>query len=332
MAEDQERFTALPWAAWAVVTGIVVTSTDNVVVLASAALGCWLALAGLGGPRRDVGRAVLGLSLVLAAAWAVLGVLVHRDGLGGPVVWLLPEWSPETGGHLGGAVTGGQLHLALAGGCRAAAVVAVLGVLAQAVPAARWTALAHAVWGRAGRVWTPMLCLGDAYVAARRDRVAARRSGLDAAAARTTVLDVARRSQALADDARAARTAPPPSSSRALGVLMAALAVTWWWATQAFNPDPWLPMSGAERTAVAAAVVIAAGLLLHRTEVPRPLVGDLLPLLCAVLVATAWFGRDVTGEAGAMSVEPASAPAVPMVLVASLAALPVLVLATRRPR
>ncbi|MCR1785903.1 hypothetical protein KVF89_25435 [Nocardioides carbamazepini] len=328
----EEQFTALPWALWAGVMALVVTSTTNVVVLVAVALGCWLTMYGVGGPRAVVSRVVGGLSLTLVAVWAVLGVLIHRAGLGGEVVWFLPAWSSETGGEFGGAVTLGQLHFAAARAAQAVAVVAVLGVLAQVVSAGGWLRLAAATWGRAARLWGPLLCLGEAYAAEHDARTRARRSGLDAGGPGATVVDVTDRARTLAED-WFAHHRPVRSGTRGLAVLagpvglMAVLALSVWWAVTAIDPGGWPTVSGMERTLLAAAVLAAFGIALHRGAVPGPEAGDVVPVVSAVVVAAAWFARDLTGDAGAVLVDFGRAPPLPVILLLSLAALPVLALA-----
>lgn len=321
-----DDFTALPWAVWFAVLAILVTSTSNTTVLAAVTLGCWLTMRVLGGPRRAVSRVVAGVSLVLAAIWAVLGIGIQRNSLGGAVVWLLPSWSAESSGEFGGAVTAGQLHFALARGWQALAIVGLIGLLAQAVPAGGWMRLTGVVWGRAARLWDPMLCLGQAYVDRRVDQVRARRAGFTGPGILTSLADVVERARLLAGDWHA-RPARPRSPLRGVVGLLVVIVLGLWWATSAIDLEPVLRLSGLERTFVALAALAVVGLVLHRGGLPRPTSYDAIPLVSAATVAGAWWARELTGDATALTVDFAQLPALPLVLLLSLAALPVLALA-----
>jgi len=321
-----ERFTGLPWLLWAGVMVLVVTATTNVAVLGSVALGCWVAMAALGGPRAEVGRLVVGVSLSLAALWALLGVAVQRPGLGGEVVWLLPEWSAATGGTFGGAVTSGQLHLAAARGAQAVALVAVLGLLAHAVSASGWLRLAGATWGGAARVWGPLLCLGEAYAAQRCDARLTRRSGFAGSGRAAVLSEILERAGEISADwftPRLTRLGP----LRALAGVAAVLAICLWWARGAISPTAWPEVSGIELTLLSLAAFILVGLALHGFALPRPTASDAVPLFGAVSVGGCWMLRERTGDAEALVVDFAQAPGLPVSVLLCLAVLPVLAVA-----
>jgi hypothetical protein len=323
-----ERFTALPWAVWGAVTAIVVTSTTNAVVLGAAAVGCWVTMGAIGGRRAAVTRLVAGTSLALAAIWVVLGVAIHRDGLGGQVVWFLPSWSSESGGEFGGAVTSGQLHLAAARCCQSLAIVAVLGVLAQAVPATGWLRPADVVWGRATRVWAPLLCLAESYAAERNDRVQAIRSGFVTMGTGASLLAVTERARAMSDDWSAQQRVSRPAVRGVVG-LVVVIGLVVWWAVSSIDPSPMVELTGLERTLVALGTLTVVGVLLHGSALPRPSSADAVPLIGAAAVAVAWFARGRTGDQPDLAVNWAQLPPVPLVLVLSLAALPLLAMAVR---
>lgn len=329
MGDHTERFTALPWVVWAAVMSLVILSTSNVLVLAAMAIGCWIAMTGLGASRASSSRLVAGTSLLLAALWAVLGVLIHRDGLGGPVIWFLPSWSAQSGGDFGGSVTAGQLHFALARGCQSLAIVAVIGVILRAVPADSWLRLADVVGGRVGRLAGPVLCLGQAYVEHRGDHVAARRAGFPTSGATATVVDVTERARALARRPGLGTTSYTSAvpTARAILAMAAALLLLTWWATSAIDPQTAWDLTGLERTFVVLASLVVLGVVLRPRLMERPTPGDLVPLVSAAVVAGAWLVRGRTGETADLVVDFAHVPDLPVVMVASLVALPVLALA-----
>lgn len=322
----RERFTAAPWAVWFTVMAVVVTSTDNVVVLLVALAGCWLAIWATAGPRAVLGRLVVGSTLALAAIWVLLGVLVHRDGLGGQVVWLLPSWSVESSGEFGGAVTSGQLHLALAHWCRSATVVAMLGLLAQSVSALEWLRLAEPVWGRARGVWAPLLCLGEAYSLQRFERESTVRAGFAVPGPGSVLLDVTGHARSMSDAWSATVATSRPIGRGVVGATCL-IALTVWWALSAIGTGAVLEITGLERTAVALGALGVIGILLHRDPPPRPTSSDAVPLVSGALVAAAWLLRDRTGDGVALVVQWGHLPSVPLFLVMSLVSLPLLSLA-----
>ena len=336
---DSLRFTALPWATWAAVMAVVVLATNNVLVLATAVLGCWMAIAVLGGPRRQVARAAVGASLGLAALWVLLGVLVRREGLGGRVVWILPDWSVASGGAFAGAVTTGQLHLAAVRGLQALTLVAVIGLLAQAVSATDWGRLAVAAAGRASVVGSVLVGLPQAYVDQRREATATARSGLGRAGPSEVLTDLVDRATVVGE-AATGHVEMPRSGARPTAGMLTVLAVALWWGSGAITPErPGLvtalllpDVSGLERTIIAAAVLVVVGVGVFRRPLPRPTAGDALPVLSALLVAGAWYGRGLVGEREDVVVQLGVWPTVPVVLLVALAALPVLAIAGRGKR
>ncbi|WP_235736279.1 hypothetical protein [Nocardioides alcanivorans] len=229
-----------------------------------------------------VTRLVVPLSLTLAAIWTLLGAGIHRDGMGGQVVWFLPGWSTDTSGEFGGAVTTGQLHFAAARGAQALAVVAILVVLLQVVSAHGWLRLAVVMWGRAARAFGPMFCLGEAYAAERADSAAGSpfrfpQSRGDGACRRPGRIGPA----TVADDWFAHHDARG-SGARAIIGFVLALGLCLWWATAAIDPDGWPGVSGTERTLIALAAFLLVGLLLRGAALPRLTTGDLVPVIrCA---------------------------------------------------
>jgi hypothetical protein len=325
-----ERFTALPWAVWLGVTAIVVTSTDNVVLLCCVTAGCWAAMLLLDGPRSPVRRAAVTASVALGALWAVLAVLLRRPGQGGPVVWLLPEWSSASGGDFGGPVTAGQLHLALARGCQGLAIVAMVALVAQAVSGGAWMRWGQVAWGSGVRVWGPMLCLGDAYVDQRQDVVRSRRSGFSGPGV-LGLADLTDRARIASEGWSEQLMQPPSSVLRSVVGLVAVLATLTWWATDSIATDPLLPISGLERSLLALAILTAAGILLGR-RLPPFTAADAVPLVSAGVLALAWFARARTGDASAIDVSFAELPSLPPILLLALAALPALSFAEGRRR
>lgn len=321
-----ERFTGAPWLLWATAMMLVVTSTNNVVVLGAVALGCWVALWAIGGPRSVVSRVVVGGSLLLAAVWALLGLGIHRPGAGGQVVWLLPVWETETGGEFGGAVTVGQLHLAAAQGTQALAVTAIAGLLLVSVSAQQWLRLAAATWGRAARVIGPLLCLGQACAAERLAAQHSRRAGFPGPGATARLVEVSERARVISED-WFARTSARPSQLRAVIGLVAGLGICLWWAVTAIDPEAGPDVTGMERTLIALAAFTVLGLLLHGLAFPRPTGADLMPVVAAAVVMGCWTMRGRTGDAESLLVDFADLPPLPLALLLSLAALPVLALA-----
>jgi len=316
------RFTALPWTIWLAVATIVVLSTNNALVLAAVAVGCWVSMIALGGPRAAVSRPVAGASFVLAALWALLGVGIHRDSLGGQVVWVLPDWSLESSGEFGGAVTVGQLHFAAARGWQSLAIVAMVGLLFQVVSAGGWLRLADVVCGRATAAFAPVLCLGDAWAERQQEAALTRRAGFGGSGG-SALADVADRARALAE-AWDGRTRRRPSVVAAVAGLALALAATLWWAITATDMEPRWTLSGIERTLIVVGCLAVVGLTLRARQLPRPRVDDLVPLVAAAALALAWFGREHTGDADALVVDFAQMPPAPLVLLAAVAVLPVL--------
>lgn len=322
-----DRFTALPWVAWLAVMSVIVTGTNNALVLAAAAVGCWASMLVLGGPRKAIGRLLVAGSGVIAVIWALLGVMIHREGLGGRIIWFLPTWSTESSGEFGGAVTVGQLHLAVARGCQALAILAMVALVIQAVPIHHWLRLSSAVWGRAARLFDPLVCLGEAYVDAQGERVALRRAGFDGSAGTGQFTDLLERSRAKAEAWRGQHMADPRRSAatsavRATVGLLIMLTLTVGWAVEAISLDPLIETSGMELTIIVLAVAGLMGLAFHSGRPPRPTAGDLVPLLSAVIVVVAWYFPGLTRGEDVLVRDFAEFPPVPTSLVVALIVLP----------
>jgi hypothetical protein len=239
-------------------------------------------------------------------------------------VWFLPSWTPDSGGELGGAVTVGQLHFAAARASQAIAIVAMLALAFVAVPSTGWLRLADATWGRASRIWGPVLCLPDAVVDQQREALLVRRFGLAGASGRTSLVDTVDRARELSDRWHAARSSSGrPRAVRGLLGLVILVAAALWWAVSSIDPATRLDVTGTERTLLALAAFGLVAVMLRRSGVPRPTPGDVVPLVGALAMAAAWFGRDLTGEAADLVVDFAALPPLPLAVLAAAAVLPI---------
>ena len=286
-----ERFTALPWAAWFAAVSLVVLASEEFVILAFASTAAFVSAPLVGGPRAALGRTISFISYFVATVWVVLGVAIHRPGLGGRVVWILPEWSTPSSGDFGGAVTMGQLEFAASRAVQAVAIVAMLGLLARAVPPESWREATRLVWGNCAAAWFPLVALGEARVEQQREHVLAQRSGFVAPTTAESATDLVARARV-----HAAGGAIAAGRVKVTADLFVCVAVCLWWSLGAITPG--LPgdfLTGPERTLVALIVLALIGTMKGR-RVARPTPADTAPLLGAILVATAWFGQDLAGE------------------------------------
>ncbi|MFC6152297.1 hypothetical protein [Nocardioides yefusunii] len=169
---------ALLWGAWAVTAVLTVLVSTGWTIPAVVILAGALTWPCLGRARRGIGAWLISACVALTAVWTLLGVVQHREGTGGDVLWILPAWQPTSGGSFGGAVTTGQLELALLQGVRGVAVLTVLGLLHRAVDGTGWVRATALVAGPAVGVLAPLACLGDARCAQELDRTAVRHHGL----------------------------------------------------------------------------------------------------------------------------------------------------------
>lgn len=169
---------ALVWGAWSCAALVVLLRTGTWTVPVALIAAVALTWPSVRPHRRGLGTLLVGTSFALLATWLVLGVLIDRE-VGGDVLWVLPSYSPTTGGSFGGAVTLDQLTHALLQGLRGVAVVAVLALAHRAVDGHGWFRAARTVFGTAATPLAPVAALGDArceqYSAARD----LRRLGLD---------------------------------------------------------------------------------------------------------------------------------------------------------
>ncbi|MQW77206.1 hypothetical protein GHK92_15135 [Nocardioides sp. dk4132] len=297
--------TAVAWLCWAVATYLAVQSYAGwwvpASLLACVAATWWL----VGAERRGTGALVVGACLVLVALWFVLGVLLDRGVPGGDVLWVLPSWTPETGGSFGGAVTTGRLVAALREALIGAALLAVLGLLQRAVPAAEWQRLLDLVAGRGAAVLAPVVFLGEACAARRADRIALRAHGLDLPAAGVADLCDRARDAARAWTSTSGTRVEPAwhAGVRVVGAALLACAVL----AAAVVPGD---RTGAELGALALIVALLGGAVLARTGLPRlsgPALAPAVAALGLLLAVYAVPGRDPVVVAAAVLVLPAVA-------------------------
>lgn len=289
--------TALPWLAWFAALGLLVTGTGNLIVLAAALTSC-VAAAALGRrDRRPLFVAAAGVAMALVAVWVLWSVLLQRGG-DGTVLWLLPAWNPSSGGSFGGPVTIAQLLYGLARALRAAAIGLMAGLLGQQVAAAGWLTLADATLGRGAGLLAPLCCAGDAYLTRRTARARALAGGLRLRGGSGGLADLALASREAAQDWAALTTNDRGGWRGVVGLggqagLMAGWAVGVLPAGQSLTG-----LTPPELTVAWLAVAIATGLAFHPRQAAglRPAAADLPALLSAVLLLTAWFGRELTGE------------------------------------
>lgn len=200
---------AIVWGAWLAAALLVLISSDGWWVPAAALVAVGLTWSRVGRNRPGIGPVLAGLSLVLIGAWLVLGVVMHREGLGGRVLWVLPSWQLSSGGSFGGAVTTGQLEHALTQGLRGAAVLAVVALGFRAVAAEAWLRVVALTTGRAAEVLGPTVCLGEALSEQSQARAGLRAHGLDLVTGRLADL----RERATVLSAEGLRTLPTATES-----------------------------------------------------------------------------------------------------------------------
>ena len=324
VVDPVERFTALPWVAWGLLHASLALATNNLLVLAGVAAASWVTAVALGGPRAQISRLAVTASVALAAVWAVLAVLIRREGLGGEVLWLLPEWSSATSGQFGGPVTTGQIHLSAARGVQALAVVALLALVLRVVSARAWNDVAVRALGGASRVVTPLLCLPQGWTSAREEAEESRRSGFGAPSPAEVLGDALDRTLVLASVPAAGRGGG--GAGRTVAYLAATVALAWGVSTS-INGAAWPHLPGAVLTILVLAGLVLAGMASRRTLPPRPTRMDLLPLAGGLVVAAAWAAGAWTGERELLGVDHLSLPGAPITLLAALTATPALALA-----
>lgn len=145
--------TAWVWGALALAWCCLAASTTNLLLLVVAWI-CLVVTRSLLGPHPGVGRATRGLTAAVVAVWIILALVSPPSVTTLPtVLWRLPSWSPGPGVSLGGAMTVGGLLTTISSLLRALVVVATVGVLASAVPAASGSAAARRLLGE----WSPAL-------------------------------------------------------------------------------------------------------------------------------------------------------------------------------
>lgn len=292
------------WIVWAAGAYVLLNTHASwwapVCVLVAVVLVWWTR----GSALKGWGTPVLTVAAAIVAVWVVVTMAVG-PGSGGDVIWVLPEWSAESGTPVGGPVTTGRLLGGLALGARALAHLALLALVLRCVPAERLAAGADAVLGRMAPLVHPLCFVADAVARAERSRTDLEAHGLGRLAPRWR--------HAAASAAERAHhwrttTTRDDSGGRArvrlvflTGVVVAAsvLSVT-------------RVVSGAHASVGALALGAVGGLLLSRARCvvsgPRELVPAASALLTCVLLAT---GVDGTLAALSLLALPVLSTALP---------------------
>jgi hypothetical protein len=316
--------TALPWLLWFGCVVVVVAGTSNAITLATLIGSCLVAALATGRARRPLFGAASAVALAMMAVWVVWSLLIHRDGLGGTVLWVLPAWNPPNGGSFGGAVTVTQLHYGLVRGLRAAGLALLVGLLGQQVAAAGWLRLADATLGRGAGLVAPLLCAGDAYLDRRAIRLRALATGIRAGrgAGLLTELTLAARQTAI--DWTAATGLQRTSGHGVLGLALQLVLLAGWSIGILPANQQATGLSSIELTAVWLAAAIGLGLAFHHRDLRqlRPGLADLPALLGAAALIGAWLVRDSTGEAALLDTAATQFPEAPWLLLSAIVLTP----------
>lgn len=168
---------SLGWLAWAGVAilclGTSASAWVPLCVVVSVVVVWWHR----GWDRRGLGTPVLLAGTVLVALWAVVTVVVGPSS-GGQVVWVLPQWAPQSGAPLGGPVTVGRLWGGAEQAMRAVAHLAVLALAARCVSAEQGARTADVLLGRMAPLVHPWCFVAHELALAERSRGALTAHGL----------------------------------------------------------------------------------------------------------------------------------------------------------
>ncbi|MCW5954257.1 MAG: hypothetical protein KIT69_18565, partial [Propionibacteriaceae bacterium] len=255
--------TALPWLAWCGVLGVMVAATSNVIVLTVVIAACVIAALAGSGDRRPLFVAVAGVAIALVAVWVLWSLLLQRGGAGGTVLWVLPAWNPPSGGSFGGPVTLTQLHYGLIRALRAAAITLMVGLLGQQVAAAGWLRLADAALGRGAGLLSPVLCVGDAYLARRTARAQALATGLRVRDGSGGLAELALVARQTAQDWMATMERSRSTWRGVVGLGLQVVLLGGWAVGVLPSGHAFTGLTAPELTVLWLAAAIAAGLTLH---------------------------------------------------------------------